>query len=132
MLTLLTTIFYGHVYDCLKIIVGHVDYVFTEWCVGLIVCAQVILAGSISFPFLKDGPVCPTLKEMRKKALKHLSLALREFDQPYSWLPIRYFWVLSQKDCVTANLVVGLTSSQSKHVYFMYSILQTGLLIMLC
>lgn len=35
----------------------------------------------ISFPFAKDGPVYPTLKETRKEALKDLSLAVRESDQ---------------------------------------------------
>lgn len=33
----------------------------------------------ISFPYVKDGPV--SLKEIRKEALNHLSLALRDFDQ---------------------------------------------------
>ncbi len=35
----------------------------------------------ISFPFAKDGPVCPMLKEIWKEALSHLSLAFRQLEQ---------------------------------------------------
>ena len=41
----------------------------------------------ISFPFIKDGPVYPVLKQIRKAALKHLSIAFRVFNQLLSWLP---------------------------------------------
>ena len=36
---------------------------------------------------------CIMLKEIKKEALKHLSF--REFKQLLSWLPLRYFWVIS-------------------------------------
>ena len=49
----------------------------------------------ISFLFVKDGQVYPMLKEIRKEALKHLSLAFIEFEQLLSWLPLRDFWVIS-------------------------------------
>ena len=40
-----------------------------------------------SFPFVKDGPVYPTLK-VKKEILKHLPLAFTEVDQLSSWLPL--------------------------------------------
>ncbi len=61
-------------------------------------CHKELWDGIISFPFLKDGPVCPMLKEIRKEALKHLSLAFREFEQHLSWLPLRYFQVISLRN----------------------------------
>lgn len=36
--------------------------------------------GIVSFPFVKDGPVYPMVLEMRKEALKHLCLALRQLE----------------------------------------------------
>lgn len=42
----------------------------------------------ISFPFVKDGPVSPMLKDIRKEAPKHLSLTFRESDQLLSRLPL--------------------------------------------
>lgn len=45
--------------------------------------------------FVKDGPVYPMMKEIRKEAMKHLALAFRNFDQLLSWLPLRYFQVMS-------------------------------------
>ena len=51
--------------------------------------------GIISIPSLKDGPVYPMLKEIRKEALKHLSLAFREIYQLLSWLLLRHSWVIS-------------------------------------
>jgi len=52
------------------------------------------LDATISLPLGKKGPVYPMLKEVLKEALKPLSLAFREFEQPVSWLPLRYFWVV--------------------------------------
>ena len=57
--------------------------------------ARNIGMASSPFSFVKHGAVCPMLKEIRKEALKHLSLALRAFDQLSSWLPLRYFRVIS-------------------------------------
>ena len=51
-------------------------------------CHKELWDGSISFPSVKDGPVYPMLKEIRKEALKHRSSAFREFDQVLSWLPL--------------------------------------------
>lgn len=51
--------------------------------------------GTISFPSVKDGPVCPLLKEIQKEALKHSSSAFREFKQLLSQLPLRYSQVSS-------------------------------------
>ena len=49
---------------------------------------------SFSFPFLlsflKDGPVNSMQKEIRKEALKHLSLPFEDFKQLFSWPLFRY------------------------------------------
>lgn len=44
--------------------------------------------GTALLPFLwvKDGPVYPMLKEITKEASRHLSFALRDFTQLFSWL----------------------------------------------
>lgn len=44
--------------------------------------------GTALLPFLwiKDGPVYPMLKEITKEASRHLSFALRDFKQLFSWL----------------------------------------------
>ena len=57
-------------------------------------CHKKLWDGIISFPFVKDSPVYPMLKVIRKEALKHLSLAFRGFDQLLSWLPLRYFRII--------------------------------------
>ena len=49
---------------------------------------------TINFPFIKEGPVYPMLNEVWKEALKQLSLAIREFEQTLSWLPLRHFQVI--------------------------------------
>lgn len=54
-------------------------------------CRKELCHATIYFPFVNQGPVYSMLKEVRKEALQHLSLAFREFEQTLSWLPLRYF-----------------------------------------
>lgn len=54
-----------------------------------------IWVGIISIPLVKGGPVYPTLKEIRKDILVHLSLTFRSFKPLSSWPLFRYFWVIS-------------------------------------
>lgn len=49
--------------------------------------------GIFSSLFIKDGPVCPVLKEAIKEALKLLSLVFGELEQLLLWSPRRYFRV---------------------------------------
>lgn len=44
-----------------------------KWC-----CRKELWDGITSFPLVKDGPGFPTLKEVRKEAVKHLSSACRD------------------------------------------------------
>ena len=53
-------------------------------------CRKELWDDVIFFPLVKDGPVFPILKAIRKL----LSLVFREFDQLSSWLPLRYFRVI--------------------------------------
>ena len=48
---------------------GHIDRLL----IVLLLTSQGIVGGTISFPFIKDAPVYPMLKEIRKEALKLLS-----------------------------------------------------------
>jgi len=59
-------------------------------------CRTALSDATISFPFIKEGPVYPMLKEVLKEALKQsdLSLVWREFEQTFSWLPLGYFRVI--------------------------------------
>ena len=41
--------------------------------IGMSYWAFISINGIISYPFFKDGPVFPVLKEIGKKPLKHLS-----------------------------------------------------------
>lgn len=63
--------------------------------------------GTALFPFLwsKDGPVYPTLKEITKEALRHLSLAFRDFKQLFSWLlPVATSTLICVDDSVDVAL----------------------------
>ena len=44
-------------------------------------CHKELWDSIISSPFIKDGQVYSVLKEVRKEALNHGSLAFREFNQ---------------------------------------------------
>lgn len=44
--------------------------------------------GMISFSFIKDGSAYRMMKEIRKEALMHLSLAFKESNELSSWLPL--------------------------------------------
>lgn len=48
-------------------------------------CCRVLWDGIICFPFAERGPVYPVQKEIRRRALRHLSLELSEFN----WLSRR-------------------------------------------
>ena len=56
---------------------------------------SMVLNVLMSFAFINGDPVYSTLKEMRKEALKPLSLAFREFSQLLQGLP-------TKKKCYTA------------------------------
>ena len=63
-------------YDCMRIIVGHVDSLFSwtaERCCFIICCPKELWENIPSFPFVKDVSVHPMQKEIRNKASKHLS-----------------------------------------------------------
>ena len=52
--------------------VGHIDWLL----IGLLLLLQGIVGQYISFPFVKEAPVYPRLKEIRKEALVAPSLII--------------------------------------------------------
>lgn len=56
---------------------------------------QGIVAWHYLLPFVKNGPVNPNVKEIRKEALRHLCSAFRGFSQLLFQLPLKYFQIIS-------------------------------------
>ena len=59
-------------------------------CVALAAPAEQRCRSSTLPSVVKNAPVCPLLKEIRKKAIKPLFLQFREIDQLLSRLPLKY------------------------------------------
>ena len=61
----------------------------------LVLICRVGDGGDIARKLCKNNPGHPMLAEIRKEALKHHSLAFKEFDWLLSWLLLRHFQVIS-------------------------------------